>query len=709
MLMSSADHSVFRTPVTELASQRTPSFNHHIYLRLRLALSLNLRRQIFIAVCDDVGLRHQFTTHLHADLSSPGFNFAIADEMSVRSRGTTPNPSTPTIAANGQTSAGGVAGQVISVPRLVTLPLDLENPDILGQIELWQAQNSVPDGNWISSFQITGVETLTRQPAHLQRVFLNSLQAIAENLDRLNFNVVLWVTRPWCRSIQQSAPNFWQWHTALFEFEGDPAPVNQPEPSSVQETVPQRRHSLARESRIDADFRELVLTALKHEVDLRPELSSTHGQPIVDVLDDPSLHPVRLLHQIEKLHRDQAAPDTIGTAYRELGDWYRDRAQQLPTSQADSTVAIRAYEQSLRFITSKSPQVPDVLNDIGNLYWMMARTSNEPSVNLEKALKAYQFALERMDAEAHPETYAMLLNNLGSVYSDLSYQQAPVENLNQAIAAYQSCLHYRLAQGDLSRYAATQNNLGTTFWNLAQHQQPALNLQHAIAAYNEALRHYDPEREPLHYAMLQNNLGTAYWALSQCNDAMETLGTVPEDFLLLAIGAYRVALVYRTFEVAPTAFAATQNNLGTAYWHLANQPSTHDDDRQNYVQCAIAAYKESLTAVQHLSDAHPSSAPTFSFDVAATHHNLGSACYQTATNERVALEPAERSACLETALYHHVQALHGWQHNPDFYQTALIATIQTVKAFSDRYGIQGQTLALSRVPANLLPIIMKEL
>ncbi|NJK52767.1 MAG: hypothetical protein HC936_07945 [Leptolyngbyaceae cyanobacterium SU_3_3] len=48
--------------------------------------------------------------------------------------------------------------------------------------------------------------------------------------------------------------------------------------------------------------------------------------------------------------------------------------------------------------------------------------------------------------------------------------------------------------------------------------------------------------------------------------------------MLLAIGAYRIALIYRTLEVAPSAYAATQNNLGTAYWHLANQPSTHYEE-----------------------------------------------------------------------------------------------------------------------------------
>ncbi|MBW4542324.1 MAG: tetratricopeptide repeat protein [Myxacorys chilensis ATA2-1-KO14] len=718
MLMSPVDQSVFRPPVTKLASH-SPSLNHHIYLRLRLALSLNLRRQIFIAVCDDVGLRNQFAAHLQSDLSSPALS---ADNITVppNRRGTISAQHTTEHNTHGtvtQDSASSDAnGLDANRPtdttlRLIPLTLELENPDVLGQIGLWLSQNSIAeaDRSEILGFQITGVEHLTRQPAHLQRAFLDALQGIAAQRLALNFNLVLWVTRPWCRSIQQSAPDFWHWHTALFEFEGDPTPER--EFDDVRAIAPNRDLSVAlpRQSLIDSEFRALVLATLKQDGELQSGLASVNEHSAIDLLNTPNLQPVRLLQQIEKLHRDRASSDLVGTAYRELGDWYRDCAQQPQAAPSTYTVAIRAYEQSLRFIPSKSTQVSDILNDIGNLYWMMARASAQPMVNLEKALKAYQFALERTDAETQPDICAMLLNNLGSVYSDLSYRDAPVENLQQAIAAYQSCLQYRVAEEDPSRYAATQNNLGTAFWNLAQHQQPVVNLQQAIAAYNEALRYYDPEREPLHYAMLQNNLGTAYWTLSQCDEAMEALGTLAEDFLLLAIGAYRVALVYRTLEAAPAAFAATQNNLGTAYWHLANQPTTHYEDRQNYLHCAIAAYQDSLSAVQYLSAASTSHAPALSFDTSATHYNLGAACYQTAIDDRAPLSSSDRSSYLETALQHHVQALHGWQNDPDFYTNALSAIVQTVRTFHDRFGIQGQTLALSRVPANLLPSIMKEL
>ena len=224
-----------------------------------------------------------------------------------------------------------------------------------------------------------------------------------------------------------------------------------------------------------------------------------------------------------------------------------------------------------------------MLNDIGNLYWMLSRQSTDQALlNLEKAINVYQLALDQIDPETRSQTYAMIQNNLGSAYSDRAYREDPAENLQLAIGAYQNALMHRSATDDPSRYAATQNNLGTAFWNLAQHKAPISNLQSAIAAYIEALHHYDSEQEPLHYAMIQNNLGTAYWNLSQCQpsrDLAESLSATQEDFLMLAIGAYRIALIYRTLESAPAANAATQNNLGTAYWHLANLSSTHPEDR----------------------------------------------------------------------------------------------------------------------------------
>ena len=171
-----------------------------------------------------------------------------------------------------------------------------------------------------------------------------------------------------------------------------------------------------------------------------------------------------------------------------------------------------------------------------------------------------------------------------------------------------------------------------------------------------------------------------------------------------------MALIYRTLEAAPLAYAATQNNLGTAYWHLANQSSIHDDDRSIHLLCAIDAYQEALSAVQYLSAASTPYAPSLSFDVSATHHHLGLAYYQTAIDPRTELrcQQNDRNFCITRSNIKSVLA-QGWQEHPDFQASAVGQFGQTVKAIYERQGIQGQTQALSQIPPIFLPQVMREL
>ncbi|MBD2081818.1 hypothetical protein [Leptolyngbya sp. FACHB-17] len=658
MLMSAVDrHSAQEIPVTEIISPGSSTLNQQTYVRLRLTLSLNLRRQVLIAVCDDSALRNQFAAQLEADITTDPLQ-------------------------NGSTTC------------FTSFGLNLDNPDVLEQI---QQQPAARIGTL--SVQVTGIDRLTRQSVYIQRIFLNSLSTIAQQIPTLDFNLVLWVTRPWCRAIQQSAPEFWQWHTGLFEFEGDPFGQNLTPPSTNGTSNGYRKFKL------DSDLTDFVLAAVMQTIDLDDQTA------LAQVLESnhPDTEPLRILHQIEELHQARSSADAISALYRQLGDWYRDRLDPSRPAAQSLTIVIRAYEQALKLVDMKSDEVPDLLNDIANLYWIKARSGSGSAVtNLEKALKAYQFALDRTNPEIQPQTYAMIQNNLGSVYSDLASQQSPEENLRAAVLAYQASIQYRSFETDPARYAATQNNLGTAFWNLAQHQSPMLNLQAAVDAYNEALRYYTSEQEPLHYAMLQNNLGTAYWNLSRCEQAVQGLAKA-EEFLQLAIGAYRVALIYRTLEAAPLAYAATQNNLGTAYWHLASQESTQNEERSIYLLCAIDAYQEALGAVQYLAAASTDHAPPLSFDISATHHHIGLAYYQTAIDTQCELELAERTKFLHHALRHQVYAAQGWGTHPDFQSSAIAQFSQIVKAIYEREGIQGQTQALSQLPPAFLPQVMRQL
>ena len=413
---------------------------------------------------------------------------------------------------------------------------------------------------------------------------------------------------------------------------------------------------------------------------------------------------LQICQNIENLYQEYSNTENLALAYRDLGNFWRDRIENGETSSENLLNAIRAYEQTLALLDSQSSFWADLLNDLANLYWMLSRISTNSQLSisyLQQAIQSYQGALRKTNPDILPQIWARLQNNLGSAYSDLARYENATENLLKSIEAFEQALIYRRPdinidhEDILLQYAATQNNLGAAYWHLAQHQKPAFNLKQAINAYQESIHYYSLYQDVLNYAMVENNLGTAYWNLSQYEQA--------EFFLNLAINCYQVALKYRTSEEFPAACAATLNNLGTAYWHLAKLSKNNYEKQRSLLQKAIDSYEESLKLGHQLYKTTP-----LSFDIFATHNNLGLAYYQLATDLRLPLDTVYKVNSLETALQHHIQACNGWQQQPDFYQSAVNYVIQIVRAFFNQFGLQGQNQALSKIPAYLLTDVMRQ-
>ncbi|MBD2092051.1 tetratricopeptide repeat protein [Microcoleus sp. FACHB-1515] len=638
-------------PVAEIPFRRVLGLNQQTYQRLKLALGLQLRRQVFVAVCDDLVLRDRLAAQLQTDLA--------AGEPPM---------------------------------RLVTLRLNATQANPIAQMSDW-----IEQAREQPTFQIVGVEQLTRQPAAVQRQFLTNLQTFDRTFGHLDCNLLLWMPQPWFRSIRQSAPGFWQIHTGVFEFVGDPTPL-QPIVEPLRPIAERSQPDLdTPESNLDAEAM-LVPAAMPNRQQLEEFPAAAALIPTEDrsskiailpakkgrLIEDPIAQP--LLDRIEQLHQQQAAAETLAEAYRALANLYRDRIDQGDASDTTWQRAIEAYEQVLVWLPETASQWADVLNDLGNLHWGRSRHS-DPVPHLQQAIELYELALYKTE---QPQILGMLQNNLGAAYADLARYENPTEALQNAIAAYQQALQNRSPQSDPQRYASTQNNLGTAHWNLAQHQQPLDNLRGAIAAYSEALHFYRPEQDPLNYAMIQNNLGTAYWNIAQYER--------PQDWLRLALSSYAQALRYRTATVSPAAFAATQSNLGTACWHLAN--CTDDPQMQrSYLQRAVAAYEAAIDTAATLDS-------TLSFDIFATQNNLGLAYHQLAIDPHETTD--DRSAQLEQSLHHHLQALQGWQNSP-LRQTALDSVLQTMRSIYEQGGIYAQNQAFAKLPANLLPELLPQL
>ncbi|MBW4565463.1 MAG: tetratricopeptide repeat protein [Mojavia pulchra JT2-VF2] len=729
--------------VNDTAHTDNFAWNRQVYQRLKLALSLGLRRQIFLAVCDDLNLRNQVAARLHSTLAYPVGQVLYQQEDSQES-------STP------------------AYPRLATLRLNLSDPNPIAQIKQWlknypppivEVSKDAPGRPLpIPAFQIVGVELLTKQPVAIQRLFLHYLRLSEHYLSIEESSLLLWLSRPWLSAIQQSAPQFWRCRTGVFVFAGEPTPTTQNsgsserfsnsrnldignlEPSILEESVTQveLEAATADELKFGEDFDFQIDAPVHHEQKPQetsapisnlikieppqqqsPTRSSGNNTPSLSSLahisqeltelvlatintkitqdGEDGWQPQQILFEIEQLHTQQASGEAIAAAYHHLGNLYRLRIEQGQSTLENLMVAIIAYQESISY-DETSPQMPDILNDLGTLYWMLHRipsNSQDGQTYIEQGIEFYQLALKLISPQTHPETYARVQNNLGTAYGDLARFSNPADSWQQAVLAYNEALRYRTAEMDSLRYAACQNNLGTAYWHLGQYNQPVVHLKKAIAAYNLALAYYSPEQEPLKYGMIQNNIGTAYWNLAQYEQ--------PAQHLQLAIEVYREALQYRTPALVPSGCAATQNNLGTAYWHLANLSQTSKEARYKYLQLCITAYEEALGL------AHSLNSNSLSFDLLATHNNLALAHYQLATENYSNNDKKTRSHHLEAALNNHLQALHGLSKQPEAYQTTFTYVVKTIRAFHNELGIQGQNLALSKVPAQLLPEILPKL
>ena len=698
--------------------------NRQIYQRLKQALSLNLRRQIFIAVCDNQQLKQDLAQNLEADLTN---TIDCAEPQ--------PNNNRHML--------------------FVTLNLNLSNPNPVTQINQWFAENpqfQKIEEYQILGFQIIGVENLTKELPVVQWSFITNLKKIAANLSKLESSILLWITKPWLNTIQQSAPELWNWHTGIFQFEGDPTPItprqkksslpNKTKPNSFSPLITSSpgtntvRPLMALEQKsYSAESKKLQTYLLPPTPQKLPDLPIKHSkhqenipQPELELVELANLvlaeisrksgvektplekRQFQILQEIQELNKFQYPSPELVVAYQMLGDFYRDRILAGEVSEQSLIIAIRAYEMVIEWEFENSENVSqfsvtqisilDILNDLATLYWMLSRqikcSKSDSLVYLERSIILYQMAVGEIDL-SQKDTYARLQKNLGLAYADLATYQEEQQNWERAVRAYQEAIFYLDKVAAPQDYASTLNNLGAAYWNLAQNTQAIEHLQGAISAYEKAVDYFTPEIEPMSYAMIQNNLGIAYWNAAQFHvEESETL-------ILKAIDAYLFALKYRTPETFPLGYAATKNNLGTAYWHLANQLEGYEIRTQIFRE-AIATYSQAVTIAQQFSPSQ------LTFDLLTTYNNIGLAYYQIAIESDTTLDKNSQISDLKAALDNHLlgysDRLETNINEIQGKEASLNYILRIIRTFYNKYGIQGQNLALSKIPSNLLPKIL---
>ena len=471
-----------------------------------------------MAVCDDIVLQKRLAAQLEADLTEL---FNPYDGVSEAEK---PEQLSSTSAKS---------------PKLVHLALNPENPDLPKQIVQWVKQHRPPRRStpWtMPDFQILGVEQLTRQPAAVQRRFLDSLQHIEALLPRLESNLLLWLPWPWFRTIQQSVPEFWQYHSGVFEFAGEPTPV-----TALQTGVDPLQNAVA--VPVAKLTHQAVPTKATSLTQTRPPKSTATTAPAklpTPPLPDGAESGAKsslwniLTEDLAKLDRDhpvKAAPPTgKAAAHTSTPKPLKPPQQSAPPPPAD---APKAPHQSSKQARARPPQVrrslptsaPSHPNQAApklpanpRLVSPAAKATPPASQAAGANLKALSKPIEpaKVAAQSPASTEAMeprLLSLLQRI-ERLQQQQASPAALANAYLALGQLYRDRIEVGDNS---------------------PQI-LAASIQAYVQGL-HWLP-KESLHWRDSVNDLGSLYWLKAQQSNSPDQA----VELMRQSIKTYRTAL-----------------------------------------------------------------------------------------------------------------------------------------------------------------------
>jgi tetratricopeptide (TPR) repeat protein len=153
---------------------------------------------------------------------------------------------------------------------------------------------------------------------------------------------------------------------------------------------------------------------------------------------------------------------------------------------------------------------------------------------------------------------AGILDALGNAYA--YSRQLPKEvRLEAALECHRTAAELYLSRNQLDDWAREEYNQGNAWCELPEEEYPD-KWQQAIMHYEQALRERTKDKNPLRYAATMQNLGTAY---RQIGSGDKTAN------VLKATDCYRRALQVYDLAGFPAQNAALHNNFGNAYLSLA--------------------------------------------------------------------------------------------------------------------------------------------
>lgn len=666
-----------------LTSRTVLGINQQNYQNLRLALSLPLRRQVLVAVCDDLGLQARLMTQLEKD----------ATRAATR-------PPQPQTQGQATPDSHGSIG-------LIRVQLNLENPDLLSQVAQ-TVKHYKQDANPkhpMPHVQILGIGHLTRQPAAVQHSFLESLRHIEALLPHLESSLLIWMPWPWLRTVQQSVPEFWRCRSGVFEFVGEPTPMGDAEtdetalaqldyPFAKVPTLPhppqlqlraQARSSLETQATTQATHATTPIAvaiatpataeAASVAVTQPPEILLQDGHKLLEspVLDtsttdmdaadmdtvDMDTADIDTANNLDALAADTPMADASTLEMDAVGvnpDLWQilteDLAKLDTESGMESSLAPSLSQSGVRSAISTQRQpIVDALP--------RSQVTHIPSYEAPSRVVATHVVVDDPDAVDQESPATQPLNTAACLTPVVPLPNPMVPRF---LAQRQRIERLEQQQADPAMLAAAYVSLGRSYRDLVETGDLSPEtMMAAIQAY-EAATQWLPETSP-NWSHTLNDLGSLYWITAQQAEdvdqkqmlmhrsiqtyktAVSKLDATPEietalrlhsnlgaaysllaqwtnpvEHLEQAIRSYHRALHYRSGDAYSLDYAAIQNSLGAAYWKLAQYGRT-----QQRLHAAIAAYTESLHHRQ------PYKEP---LDYGMVLNNLGIAYWSLSRHER---------------------------------------------------------------------------
>ncbi|MCL6589306.1 MAG: tetratricopeptide repeat protein [Firmicutes bacterium] len=313
------------------------------------------------------------------------------------------------------------------------------------------------------------------------------------------------------------------------------------------------------------------------------------------------------------------ACDHAGSAYARLA--------MLKDPGPNRQKAIEFYQKALQVYNLEqfSADYARIQHQIGDLHRLLLENDpqNEAARRIQ-ALNAYQEALKVYNPDTFPIQYGLIQGYLGAVQATLSEEglRNSIIAFKNALKIHEKCLTEAIEPHDsqfMSRYVPTLQNLGAAYLKLAGIEDPLKNYQLAIQTFQEVLRFSGGVFPPLPLIIAnagpvtatqtggQNlprdansgpaqTLGSARHYLGLAHLKLADLAAGPAlalENLEQAILYFQEALQLRTLEVNPIGYAATQAQLGHAFFK-----SALIENLQANCEEAIRAYQAALKVFQ---------------------------------------------------------------------------------------------------------------